>query len=78
MATITLNIPDAQLSRVVADVCQYYGYQSTINGQPNPETQGQFAKRMIIQNVMLVCQQAESATAEQTATQAVIQNITIT
>lgn len=58
MAQIILTIPDAQLSRVVSDICGLFGYQATIPSPvsglpdvPNEETPAQFAKRMLVQQV---------------------------
>lgn len=51
MATITLNIPDAQLNRVVNGLATLYGYQATVNGEPNPQTKAQFAKAQILRFV---------------------------
>lgn len=57
MATITLNIPNAVLPRVIDGICNQHNYQaeviSTDNNKteyvPNPETKAVFAKRMIIE-----------------------------
>lgn len=35
------------LSRINNAIASQYGYQDTINAQPNPETQIQFSRRMI-------------------------------
>jgi hypothetical protein len=42
-------------------------YKATINGQPNPETKAQFAKRMILNGVKAMVAQAEAATARKLA-----------
>lgn len=47
MATVTLSIPDAALPRVIAAFVGRYNWPTTIDGVPNPETQAQFAKRMV-------------------------------
>lgn len=56
MAQIIITIPDAQITRVVTDICGLFGYQATftdITGAvtPNPETPNQFAKRMVVETV---------------------------
>lgn len=55
MAQIVLNVPDGQQSRLVNGIAGQYGYQSTVPAPnpldppvPNPETKGQFAKRMML------------------------------
>lgn len=42
----TTTIPDAVAPRVLDAVAAMNGYQDQIDGQPNPETKGQFARRM--------------------------------
>jgi hypothetical protein len=78
MATITITIADADLSRVVDDICGLFGYQAFIPQfigppLPNPETKNQFAKRMVVQDVKSWCktweQQQAKAAAEVTAGQ---------
>jgi hypothetical protein len=46
MAQVTFTIPDAVVSEYVSAFCDTFGYQTEINGQPNPETRAQFARRM--------------------------------
>lgn len=55
MATIVLTVPDAQQNRLVNGIAGQYGYQVTVPAPnpldppvPNPETKGQFAKRMML------------------------------
>jgi hypothetical protein len=45
---ITITIPDAVTPRVINAMCAVYGYQETINGEPNTETKAQFARRMLM------------------------------
>lgn len=52
MATITFTIPDNQIGQLVDDICLALNYQSTIDGQANPETKTQFARRMIRQYML--------------------------
>ena len=58
MASITINIADADLPRVISGLCSFYGYQATIPSNvvglpdtPNPESQSQFARRMVVQGI---------------------------
>lgn len=55
MAVINLTVPDGQLARLVNGIAGQYGYQATMPAPnpldppvPNPETKGQFAKRMML------------------------------
>lgn len=48
MPTITIDVDTAgTLTRAVAATCAKFGYQPLINGEANPESQNQFAKRMV-------------------------------
>jgi DNA-binding LacI/PurR family transcriptional regulator len=52
MATITTNIPDADLQRTLDAICGVYGYSATLeNGTSNPETPAKFCKRMVAAHV---------------------------
>ncbi len=53
MATISITIPNASLTRVVDGVCGFFNYQAFIQPligppEPNPETKNQFAQRMLV------------------------------
>lgn len=63
---ITLTVPDADMPRVVDAICITHDYVDTINGLPNPETRGQFAKRMLIQMIKIWVRDAELRAARQT------------
>lgn len=87
MATITLNIPDAILPRVLNGFASRYGYTPTLvdgNGADyqNPETKAQFAKRMLVDYMRTVVREAEATAAadaaRQAAEQAARSEITIT
>lgn len=67
MANITITIPDASLSRIVADIAAAYNYQATINGAPNPQTQQAFAKAQIINWIKNTCKNQELSSAMQSA-----------
>lgn len=68
MATISITIADADLARVVSDICGFNGYQAQIPqpvGPPidNPETQNQFARRMVLTTIRSWCVSYESQQA---------------
>lgn len=76
MATITITIADADLNRVVTDMCTFGGYQAEIPQLigpplPNPQTPNQFARQMVVNFVKSCCKtvevQAASASAATTA-----------
>ncbi len=42
------NVPSAATVTMVVDAfCNQYGYQTLINGQPNPQTKSQFALQQV-------------------------------
>lgn len=47
MAQVTFTIPNEIVTRVLDGVAYANGYQDEIDGQPNPESKADFAKRMI-------------------------------
>jgi hypothetical protein len=49
MATLTLDYPNADAIAIRDDLCEYGGYQDTIDGAPNPLTRAQFAKKVAAQ-----------------------------
>lgn len=63
MASISITVADADLTRALNAACVYLGYQDTINGSPNPETKAQFVRRRIAETVKLWAVQGEVATA---------------
>lgn len=64
MAAITITVPaGAATARVVTAICTAYGYQATINGSPNPQTQAEFVKQWIITQVKNAVTQYEANTA---------------
>lgn len=67
MATLSINIPDNQVTRVNDAIAALFNYQATINGSPNPETKAQFARRMVIENLKRLVAQGESAAARRQA-----------
>lgn len=40
------NVPNDKALKQRDFICEEFGYQDTIDGQPNPETKAQFAQRM--------------------------------
>lgn len=48
MASITINFPDEQQTRIRNALCEYAGYQPTLeDGSPNPVTKAAFAKDVV-------------------------------
>ena len=68
MATITVTIPDAVAVRVRDAFTTTYSYQTTIDGQPNPETPTQFVQRMVRDYVKQTLVNHEAQAAARTAT----------
>ena len=77
MATLNLSVtvPDAQATAILADFCAYNGYQETINGAPNPQTKAQFAKQVVIKFVRESVNAQRAAAAALTASQTVITDV---
>lgn len=46
MPTIEITIPTSHMTRVVDAIADNHNYQALIDGELNPETRNQFAKRM--------------------------------
>lgn len=68
MATITLNIPDANINRVTNAVADRYGYSAVLpNGQPNPQTKAAFTKAWLISTIKQAVKEQEGMIAAQTA-----------
>lgn len=82
MATLTLTIPNPIAARVQTAICTKYGYQATIDGLPNPQTQADFVKEWLIKQLKAAVKEHESNTAASAASIAagldVDTNITIT
>jgi len=88
MKSITLNISDQDEKKIVDAYCLIFAYRETIRNPdfdnkepesvdnpqniPNPETKGQFTKRMISNHIKKVVFRAEKHLAVQT-----IEDITI-
>lgn len=72
MAQFTIFIPNAAVARVVSGICVYFQYQSVIVppiGDPftNPETQADFARRMIYEQLKGWVKTVEGKTATDSA-----------
>ena len=75
MASITVNIGNTDLSRVVDGICGFFNYQPIIqpivgDPFPNPETKNQFARRMLVENLKSWVKTFEASAAAETARQA--------
>lgn len=76
MATITISIPDAAVTRVTDAFTKQFAYQDTIPDPnnpgatiPNPETKAQFVQRMIRNYIKEVVASYEARVAGDTAAQ---------
>lgn len=73
MATISFNIPDAAMPRVIDAFATAYQYQATVpnpNGEgtvPNPQTKAQFARQRILSYIQEVVRAAEASAAVEAA-----------
>ena len=48
MAKVVFTLSDEHLTRVIDAFCFHYGYAATlITGEPNPESRGEFTRRII-------------------------------
>ena len=64
MADITITIDDAHTARVLAAFADIYNYaDNALDG----ETQGQFAKRMLVEHAKLVTRRSERKAAQDAA-----------
>lgn len=62
--TVTINFAnDAMNARIRNAFATAYGYQNTINGQPNPETKAQFRDRKIKEYIKEVVRSVERQAA---------------
>ena len=77
MATLNLSVtvPDAQATAILADFCAYNGYQETINGAPNPQTKAQFAKQVVVKFVRESIKAQRAQAASLAAAQTVIAEV---
>lgn len=68
MATIMINIPDNISNRVINGFCKRFNYSSTLeDGEPNPETKAQFAKRKLIEFIKQSIREVEIQDASNVA-----------
>lgn len=73
MAAITINVPDAQATRVIDAVCVTQGYSATISDPanpsqliPNPQTKAQFVRVYLASHIraIVVSYEADVAAAQ--------------
>jgi hypothetical protein len=64
MPTISLTISAPDLTRAVDALSVRWGYQPTIDGQPNPQTKGEFVRQKIGQWVKSEVRSHELAEAQ--------------
>lgn len=67
MATLSVTIPNAQVTRINNAFGAAYGYQATINGSPNPESLTQFATRKVREFIKDVVKGQEAVAAAEAA-----------
>lgn len=77
MATISLTIPDAQATRILAAYCGLHGYQEIVSGPPdaeglpttipNPQTRLEFMKQQIYIDIKRAVVQYEAVEAQRLA-----------
>lgn len=65
MATLTLTYTGtaAALTRGIELNAQYYGYQETIDGQPNPESKQDFVRKEILKTLLYQAREQEKKNA---------------
>lgn len=60
MATITINIPNPIANRVINGFAKRYNYSPLLeNGDTNPESKAQFAKRKLLEFIKQAVKEAE-------------------
>lgn len=68
MTTLTITIPNAITNRVIDGFAKRYNYSPLLeNGDPNPETKAQFAKRKVVEFIKQAVREAEIQDAANTA-----------
>ncbi len=79
MATLTITIPNAQLTRVANAVATQHGYQAEVPdpdnpGQtiPNPQTKADFAREVLMRFLRETVRAHEAAVAAESARQTAI------
>ena len=74
-AEFILTIPNSQVTRVVNGMAFTHGYKAVLdNGNPNPESKSQFAKRMLREFIKSSVVKAETVQARDSASQAAFNN----
>jgi hypothetical protein len=67
--TIKLGQSAQETTAAVQALAFYFGYQTTVNGSPNPETRAQFVDRAVREHVVAWVKEGRAAAAAQTARQ---------
>jgi len=65
MAEIKVTIPDDKIAKVIDSFVSCFGYQATIDGQPNPQTKTQFTKAQIIKYIKAVVNSVDKTAYDQ-------------
>ena len=79
MATLTFSFDTGSvpLSKINNAIAAEYDYQSTIDGEPNPESKAEFSKRMIKTVITNIVKNQDKKVARQAA-EASVSEITLT
>ena len=82
MAQIIINIPDAQLTRTLNGLGEFYNYSPTLTQSdgssiPNPESRAAFIKRMITSSIKDAVLKGEAQLAYEAAQAAAPPDITV-
>lgn len=74
MATISLTYTGtaAALTRVVELNAQYYGYEETIDGQPNPESKQEFVRKQLLKMLTRQANEQEKKNAYEASLASVV------
>lgn len=73
MATISLTYTgtNATLTRAVDLNAQFYGYQETVNGQPNPESKQEFVRKTLLKVLLGQANEQEKKNSFQEALESI-------
>lgn len=67
MATVSITVPDAMVTRINDAFATAFEYPATIDGEPNPETKTQHTRRRVREYVAGIVRRIEAGAAAQTA-----------
>lgn len=73
-----ITIPNGEGASVVQALCANHGYQSQINGQPNPQDPNAFAEQCVVDWLMQEVETYQGQQAAETARQQAVANVQAT